>query len=850
MTTERLELVITDTGGTVVQRRLDDIGKTAVKTQGSIDLLSRAFAGLASVLGTAQIVKLLDTYTNMQNRLKLVTTGTQNLAAVTEELFNIANRTRTSFEATTTLYARVALATKELGIGQQQLMKFVEGVNQAVVLSGVSAQEARNAIIQFTQGLAKGRLDGDELRSVLEQIPFVADVIAKKLGVARGELRELGKQGKLTPTVIVEAFQAMEGSLTKLFSETLPTFSQAWQVFSNRMMQLLGGIANNADINKLLAQSLALVADNFDVVTAAVAGLIPLLGVLLGRAALGGLITTLTAIGAFAVANPFTAIFIAVTSGITAFGQLNSEMDEVLKTMGRSVNAVDKLVATWSAARVYVEAIWDNFPEWFEGIMARAVDLAVAQWAKLADRLKGAIESVGPAIDSKLGDGTGKLFTNMFKDVADQFKSSGELNQQIDFAADYIQRYPDAVRKAGDAAKEAYNNILLERSKVLGELTSGKLNGKAAPVDAKAAARLIPKNTFNDEIKDLQRQIELLSVETSERERLVEVLKIEDKIRNSITDRDARRKFNLSEGEVQQINDMVGALQRLKAESDVFDEIRKPALDLQGQMSALNSLFGRGIITVEEYTKKFLELQIQLAETNTTLEGGIMRGILKIEQEFNNLSTLAENTLVNSIKSAEDAFVQFVKTGKFNFSDLVDSIITDLIRLSVRQSISGPLVQALGGILGAYFSPAGGVSAGSSYVGQGMNASNGSGLSYAGSGAAFATGGDMTVGGTGGVDSQMVNFRATPGEKIYIRKPGEREPGESGGGVTVLLNVVNNAGASVQTRQSQDSDGNPQIDVLIDQMQDRMAADIRKGQGPILPAISEKLGVSAKPGNR
>lgn len=850
MATERLEVVITDRGGVVVQRQLNDIGRAAIGAQGSVDLLSRAMGGLAAAFSVTQLVRMLDTYTNMQNRLKLVTTGTQNLTAVTEELFDVSARTRTSFEATSTLYARVALATKELGVGQQQLMKFVEGVNQAVVLSGVSAQEARNAIIQFTQGLAKGRLDGDELRSVLEQIPFVADVIAKSLGVARGELRELGKEGKLTPSVILEAFKKMEGDLSTLFAETLPTFSQAWQVFSDRIMRILGPLSQM--VNQVLAQGLAALADNFDVVTASVTALLPALALLLGRAALGGLVAMLTSVAAFAVANPFSAIFIAVAGGVTAFGQLNGEMDETMKVMGRTITMVDKLVATWGAARAYVESVWENFPEWFEGIMARAVNLAVAQWAKLADKLKGAIASVGPAIDKAIGDGKGQLFTNMFSDIADQFKSSGELKQEVDFASDYIQRYPDAVRKAGDAATQAYRDILLERSKVIGELTSGDPGPGRSPLDKakKGADRYSPKTTFNDSVSDLQRQIELLQVESSERERLVEVLKIEDQIKNSITDRDARRKFALDPGEVQQINDMVAVLQRIRDNNDVFDEIRKGALDAQGQISALNRLMRDGTITVDEYNKKFTELYINLLEFSDTIESGVIRGVLQLSQEFSNLSELAGNTLTDAIRGAEDVFVQFVKTGKFQFKDLIDSIIEDLIRLSVRQNISGPLVQALGGVIGNLF---GGIGGSNMATTSAMNSASGLGGSLEGfmNPPGFATGGDMTVGGTGGVDSQMVNFRATPGEKIYVRKAGERDPTDGGGtAVQVRVNVVNNAGADVQVRQRQGADGTPEIDVLLNQFEDQLAANIRKGQGPVLPAISDKLGVSSKPLNR
>ena len=148
------------------------------------DAINRAlgFLGVAGgIAGITQatrgLVELVDTFTNVQNRLRTVTNGTAELAEATDQLFAIAQRTRSSFETTAELYARVGLASRELGISQQQTLEFTESLNQAVILSGASATEAQAGLIQLSQGLASGALRGDELRSVLEQLPVVSDVI-------------------------------------------------------------------------------------------------------------------------------------------------------------------------------------------------------------------------------------------------------------------------------------------------------------------------------------------------------------------------------------------------------------------------------------------------------------------------------------------------------------------------------------------------------------------------------------------------------------------------------------------------------------------------------------------------
>ena len=112
------------------------------------------YAGQQLLRPVAAIGRLADEYTNVQNRLRLVTDGTEELGEVTDELFAIANRTRSAFDATATLYSRTALAARELGRSQGELLEFTERVNQAVILSGTTAQEARGGLIQLAQGIA------------------------------------------------------------------------------------------------------------------------------------------------------------------------------------------------------------------------------------------------------------------------------------------------------------------------------------------------------------------------------------------------------------------------------------------------------------------------------------------------------------------------------------------------------------------------------------------------------------------------------------------------------------------------------------------------------------------------
>ena len=227
-------------GGRAVERSLGRINARADALRTS---LARTFAFIGVGAGVRALVNYADTLTNVQNRLKLVTNSQQELTERTSDLFGIANRTRSSFESTATLYNRVALSARELGKSQEELLQFTESLNQAIILSGVSATEARNGLIQLSQGIASGALRGDELRSVLEQLPAVADVIAERLGVTRGELRLMGAEGLITADIILDAFKDAREELEDRFALTVPTVSQSFEILKNKVIEFVGAVA-------------------------------------------------------------------------------------------------------------------------------------------------------------------------------------------------------------------------------------------------------------------------------------------------------------------------------------------------------------------------------------------------------------------------------------------------------------------------------------------------------------------------------------------------------------------------------------------------------------------------------
>ena len=219
----------------------DRMAKSTKDNEFGFSAMKGQLLGVVAALGSLWAAfKLADEFANLENRLRSTGLEGDGLTRVMGKLKDSANETRSSLAGTVELYSRLAVSSKELGVTQNELITFTKSLNQAIILSGANATEAQAGLIQLSQGMASGTLRGDELRSVLEQLPAVADVIAKSLGVTRGQLRQLGADGKITAQDILKAFKEAGPELGERFAGQVATGSQALEVMKNKMLELAG----------------------------------------------------------------------------------------------------------------------------------------------------------------------------------------------------------------------------------------------------------------------------------------------------------------------------------------------------------------------------------------------------------------------------------------------------------------------------------------------------------------------------------------------------------------------------------------------------------------------------------
>lgn len=210
----------------------------------------------AATLAIRTYATLSDEYKNLFARITLTTTGLEEQQATFGRIVSIANNTRQSLEGTVTTYFRLSQAAQQLGLEQEDAFVSTELIAKAITISGAASEAANAAIIQLGQGLASGTLRGDELRSVLEQTPRLAQAIAEGMGTTVGQLRVLGQEGKITAETVISAILTQRERLESEFAQFPVTLGQALTVLRTSATVAIGEIEQSTGVTAGFAQAI------------------------------------------------------------------------------------------------------------------------------------------------------------------------------------------------------------------------------------------------------------------------------------------------------------------------------------------------------------------------------------------------------------------------------------------------------------------------------------------------------------------------------------------------------------------------------------------------------------------
>lgn len=224
-----------------------------------------AFAGIGALTDSARdVARLADEWNNMRARLQLALGAQADITKAMVDTETVAKDTYSGLEATANLYGRIAMAGKEMGLGQQQALETTKTINQAIQLSGASAEASNAAITQLIQGLQSGVLRGDEFNSVMEQSPRLAKAMADGLNVSIGQLRAMANEGELTSSTVIKALTKQADTIDKEFSALPVTVGRAVQNLQTEWMKFIGSLNDSHGATGIVAQAIESLSKHLD----------------------------------------------------------------------------------------------------------------------------------------------------------------------------------------------------------------------------------------------------------------------------------------------------------------------------------------------------------------------------------------------------------------------------------------------------------------------------------------------------------------------------------------------------------------------------------------------------------
>lgn len=239
--------------------------------EGTMSSLTGVAKALIAALSVQQVGAYAQAWQDLSNKLANAVRDSvptfETLADVTERVFDISQKTRSGLDATATLYARLERSTRSYGVSVEDITKLTTIINQGFVVSGATAEEASNAIIQLAQGLASGALRGDEFNSVNEQGNRLMIALADSMNVSIGALRNMAAEGKLTTDVIVNGLLSQGDKIGQEFAKTTATISQSLEIANNNITKFFGENATVKTGVKIFSDSVISLSENLDVLS-------------------------------------------------------------------------------------------------------------------------------------------------------------------------------------------------------------------------------------------------------------------------------------------------------------------------------------------------------------------------------------------------------------------------------------------------------------------------------------------------------------------------------------------------------------------------------------------------------
>lgn len=456
---------------------LEQTDGKASAAAGGLGKIGSVLAGFASLSFAKSMLDTADAMQSINAQVRQVVSSESEYLAVQRQLLDVANNTRASLESTANLYVSTSRALKDYGYTQMEILTFTEATNNAMAIGGVQAQQQAAALMQLSQALGSGVLQGDEFKSIAEAAPILLDTIAEYMGKSRAEIKKLGSEGQLTADVIFKAISGASEKFGEQAAKMPMTMGQALTVFSNNWQSMVSKLLNDSGAMSGIAAVIKLIADNLNLVVPIVAGF---------AVAVAAAVAPTLALNVALLANPFGIVAVAIGAVIGLIAQFGDEID--VFGDGWS-NLSDVIQAVWQVITETIGEAVDTVKSWF-GELTAWVDESVGGWSAVFERVMGLISSTigayvnvyintfatGWMLIKEAANNMPQFFANLGKAIGNVFisaiewmvnKAVGMINSMIDYAN-------KAASMVGVSGIEKLNNVQM------GRMNDGGLGGRIA----------------------------------------------------------------------------------------------------------------------------------------------------------------------------------------------------------------------------------------------------------------------------------------------------------------------------------------------------------------------------------
>jgi len=219
----------------------------------AMDRLTGYFAAYLSVAGAIQALKLADQWKQQEQRIRTATKATGGFMRVYGELYRLSQENGTAMADTVQTFQRLSIARDALGATNDEIIRVTNAVQQLGILSGASAEAMRNGMLQFSQAMSAGVVRAEEFNSILENMPAVANRIAKGMGMTVGELRKAVLAGDVLSRDVFDALLRQSGEINAEFGDIPDNLTRA----TNRLVNATGNFLSKLDTALGLTKSIA-----------------------------------------------------------------------------------------------------------------------------------------------------------------------------------------------------------------------------------------------------------------------------------------------------------------------------------------------------------------------------------------------------------------------------------------------------------------------------------------------------------------------------------------------------------------------------------------------------------------